>query len=196
MTQVEVKKKLDKFLQEFQDGKHEGSVITNQTVESLSTDEKQTWHTIRKELEDIGITVAAFDANKDFIMNWFKVAIATGAFEEQTLGGTDEPSTSVKTQHMQVTQKAPRKAPTRRGCVPLVAALVAWVFRYDKELINAASQGQGAVVQRLLKKGADVNAKNMNGQTALRCAADKGRETVVRLLLEKGADVNAKDKNG
>jgi hypothetical protein len=78
-----VKRKLDRFLQEFQDGKHEGSVVTTQTVESLSMDEKQTWRIIRKELEDIGITVAVFDANKDFIMKWFKEAITSGAFEEQ-----------------------------------------------------------------------------------------------------------------
>lgn len=83
-SQVVVEKKLNKFLQELQDGKHESSVVTTQTVESLSTDEKQTWRIIRKELEDIGITVAAFDANRDFIIDWFREGIATGAFEEQT----------------------------------------------------------------------------------------------------------------
>ena len=72
-------------MQEFQDGKHEGSVISTRTVDSLSADERQAWRTIRKDLEDIGISVAAFDANKDFIVNWFKTAISTGAFEEQTV---------------------------------------------------------------------------------------------------------------
>jgi hypothetical protein len=84
-SQIVVERQLNKFMQEFQDGKHEPSVITTQTVESLSMDEKQTWRAIRKELEDIGISVAAFDANKDFIMEWFKTAISTGAFEEQTI---------------------------------------------------------------------------------------------------------------
>ena len=32
-------------------------------------------------------SVAAFDANKNFIVNWFKTAIATGAFEEETAEG-------------------------------------------------------------------------------------------------------------
>src|SRR5204862_2774759 len=58
---------------------HEGSIVT---VESLSAGEKQIWRTIRKELEDIGITVATFDAHKDAIMDRFKEAIATGAFEQ------------------------------------------------------------------------------------------------------------------
>ena len=62
MSQVAITQKLNQFLKEFEDGTREDSIITNQSFESLSTDEKQIWHTIRKELEDIGITVAAFDA--------------------------------------------------------------------------------------------------------------------------------------
>jgi hypothetical protein len=53
--------------------------------------DKQAWRTIRKELEDIGITVAAFDANKHFIFEWFTNAIANGAFEEQSF---DDPPTT------------------------------------------------------------------------------------------------------
>lgn len=83
--QVVVEQKLNQLIQEFQDGKHEGSILTVATVESLAQDEKQTWRAIRKELEDIGISVAAFDANKDFIMSWFQEAILTGAFEEQNI---------------------------------------------------------------------------------------------------------------
>ena len=46
-----------------------------------STDYKQVWHTIRKELGAIGIHDPAFDANKDFIFEWFLNAIRNGAFE-------------------------------------------------------------------------------------------------------------------
>lgn len=53
-------------------------------VDSLSKDEKQAQRTNRKELEDTGTCVATFDANKDFIMNWFETAISTVPFEEQT----------------------------------------------------------------------------------------------------------------
>ncbi|KAH0553008.1 hypothetical protein GP486_006796 [Trichoglossum hirsutum] len=220
-TQATVEEKLNKFLQEFRDGKHEGSVITTQTVESISTDEKETWCAIKKELENIGITVAAFDANRDFIMNWFKEAINTRAFEEQTPKGASssqtyehdlgqlwkdpqdptailtklKPSSSAKKLHTPVTQKAPQKAPRRRERDPRVAALTARASRYGKELINAASQGQEAVVRQLLEKGADVNAKDdFYERTALHLAADKGHEAVARLLLEKGAYVNAKDE--
>ncbi|KAH7407613.1 ankyrin repeat-containing domain protein [Cadophora sp. MPI-SDFR-AT-0126] len=84
-SQVMTERKLNKLVQEFHDGKHEGSVITVATVESLAPDEKETWRAIRKELENIGISVLAFDANKTFIMDWFQTAIRSGAFEEQMI---------------------------------------------------------------------------------------------------------------
>jgi hypothetical protein len=59
-------------------------VIFNLTVDSLCIDEKQIWRIIRRELEDIGITVTAFDANKIFIFEWFIKAVAGGAFEERS----------------------------------------------------------------------------------------------------------------
>jgi hypothetical protein len=87
-SQIRVEKKLEQFLQEFRDGKRQGSVMSNQTLDSLSIDEKQIWRTIRKELEDIGITVTAFKTNKAFIFEWFTNAVANGAFEEQSLDDT------------------------------------------------------------------------------------------------------------
>ena len=55
--------------------------------DSVSTDERQAWRAIRKELEDNRISVAAFDANKGFIVNCFKTPISTGAFEEPAEDG-------------------------------------------------------------------------------------------------------------
>ena len=46
--------------------------------------DEQLWCTIREELEDIGITAVAFDANKDFIFEWFTKAFANGAFRERS----------------------------------------------------------------------------------------------------------------
>lgn len=77
-----VEKQLKKLIREFQEGKHEGSIKTIATVDSLTMDDKQTWRAIRKEFENMGISVAAFDANKRFIMGWFQKAFESGAFEE------------------------------------------------------------------------------------------------------------------
>jgi hypothetical protein len=82
-SQVRVERRLEEYSQEFRKGRRQDSVMSDQTVDSLCEDEKPVWRTIRKELEDIGITVAAFDANKDFIFEWFSKAVASGAFEER-----------------------------------------------------------------------------------------------------------------
>lgn len=82
-SQPTVEAKLDELLREFRKGHREGSVMSEQTVDSLSTADKKVWRSIRKELEDLGLSLAAFDANKDFIFSWLIKAIADGAFEEQ-----------------------------------------------------------------------------------------------------------------
>ena len=91
-SQVSVETKLDKFIDEFRQGRREGSIVSLQTVDSLSTDDRAVWRTIRKELEEIGISVAAFDANRNFILDWFVHAVETGAFEEQNEHNVDEGS--------------------------------------------------------------------------------------------------------
>ena len=63
-------------------------------------------------------------------------------------------------------------------------------------LHEAAGRGDTAKVQLLLDKGADINAKDSNGETALMEAADNGHLEVVKQLLAKGADVNAKSSYG
>ena len=49
------------------------------------------------------------------------------------------------------------------------------------------------VVEQLIAKGADVNAKNEDNNTALIVASINGHKDVVEQLIAKGADVNAKN---
>jgi len=64
----------------------------------------------------------------------------------------------------------------------------------DAALIHAAREGQADVVQSLLAKGAQVNARTDDG-TALTEAAKEGFTEVVKLLLAAGADVKAVNRN-
>ncbi len=64
------------------------------------------------------------------------------------------------------------------------------------DLNNAAMNGDLPRVKTLLAKGADINAKDSNGATALIVASLYGNLEVVRELLSKGADINAKDHDG
>ncbi|KAI5474195.1 26S proteasome non-ATPase regulatory subunit 10, partial [Pseudohyphozyma bogoriensis] len=54
--------------------------------------------------------------------------------------------------------------------------------------------GNLEVVQLLVGAGADVNAVNAKGMTALHYAASKGHVSVGRLLISKGADINTRDR--
>ncbi len=56
--------------------------------------------------------------------------------------------------------------------------------------------GSPKSVEVLLRNGADVNALNEHGQTALMLAAQHGEPECVRLLLNGGADRTLKDKQG
>lgn len=83
------------------------------------------------------------------------------------------------------------------GCLLLPALLAAQAApapdRGD-ELRRAASSGDAAKVRQLLAAGADVNAANPYGGTALAFACDKGRTEVVKVLLEHGANVEIQDR--
>ena len=59
----------------------------------------------------------------------------------------------------------------------------------------AAFRGNPEIARFLIEKNADVNAKTIDGQTALMIAAENGHRDV-RFLIEKGADINAQDKRG
>jgi ankyrin repeat protein len=60
----------------------------------------------------------------------------------------------------------------------------------------ASVAGHQQVTKLLLAKGADVNATNVAGTTALFWAATTGNFEIAKLLLEEGADPNIVDKRG
>ena len=66
----------------------------------------------------------------------------------------------------------------------------------DDQLIQAAANGNTAAVQQLLDKGANIEAKNSVGSTALIMAAFHLKVDVVKLLLDKGASVENKTPKG
>jgi len=53
-----------------------------------------------------------------------------------------------------------------------------------------------SIVSLLLKSGAQANAKDERGYTALHSAAFWGRNEITRILIRGGANVNAQDNNG
>lgn len=63
-------------------------------------------------------------------------------------------------------------------------------------LITAASDGDKATLNSLLKAGVDVNSRDWDDLTPLLAAANQNRLDMAALLIQKGADVTLKDKDG
>ncbi len=64
------------------------------------------------------------------------------------------------------------------------------------DFVKSAARGDLVTVRSLLAQGADVNAKDKNGNTALIEAARTGKAEVVTALVAASADLNAQNKDG
>ena len=64
------------------------------------------------------------------------------------------------------------------------------------ELVTAIRNGDASVIRTLLDDGADVNARDAEGNTPLILASLYASPECVELLIDKGADVNAANKAG
>lgn len=83
--------------------------------------------------------------------------------------------------------------PTRTGTTPLMAlAGLNWV-----EISSLGTEDDSiAGMTLLLANGADVNATNGDGETALHGAAQRGADRIVQFLAEHGARLDVKNKEG
>ena len=77
------------------------------------------------------------------------------------------------------------------GCL-----LPAYAGELDDNLLKQSEAGNQQEIRKLLEQGAQVDASNPKGSTALMLAANNGHLQAVKLLLSKGADVNAANENG
>ena len=75
-------------------------------------------------------------------------------------------------------------------------ALPGAAFGDNMPLHEAVKRDNLDAVRLLLELGADVNARDRDGDTPLHEAATWGRPEIARLLLDAGADVNARRDNG
>jgi len=66
----------------------------------------------------------------------------------------------------------------------------------NKELFQAATNGNIGKVESLLSQGADVNARDEYGQMPLHLAVVRGRQKIVELLISRGANIEGKDNAG
>ena len=69
--------------------------------------------------------------------------------------------------------------------------------KLDKELLKAIKDKKDlSIIEEIIKKGADVNKADKDGQTPLHYACYNGHTETARALIEKEADVNKANKYG
>jgi ankyrin repeat protein len=84
--------------------------------------------------------------------------------------------------------------PTLAGTTPLMAAAgVNWVVA---QTYTESPQALVDAVNLCLELGADVNATNSMGLTALLGAVNRGSNDIIELLVKRGARLDIKDKEG
>ncbi len=83
------------------------------------------------------------------------------------------------------------------GLAPLLLTLLlSGSVAPDASVADAAMRGDVTEVRSLLRSGADVNAAQGDGMTALHWAAERGNAEVAELLISASADVEAKTRIG
>lgn len=105
---------------------------------------------------------------------------------------------------MEVTNQTPLRNGLRWRCrmaQPLSALLVMALFVAaapppDSPVADAAMRGDVEAVRRLLRQGADVNAAQGDGMTALHWAAERGDAELAEMLVYAGANVEAGTRIG
>ena len=63
----------------------------------------------------------------------------------------------------------------------------------DDKLLSAAGTGDSALIENLLDRGADIEARDDDGETALMKASAAGQAAVVETLLDRGAALEARE---
>ena len=147
-----------------------------------------------KLLTDNGADINQLDINKDHALNWATYYGHLQAMEFLIKNGADIELSSKHGMAVDV------------GFRLWHADSVAAVFRVhmnldkiDKKsaaLINAIRENNTEEVVKLIKKSADVNAKDELGTPAINFAIENGNKEIITLLMEAGADVNSLNRVG
>ena len=103
-------------------------------------------------------------------------------------------SADMTTMKLLLQRGADPNLPTLAGTTPLMAAAgVNWVVA---QTYTESVQARYDAVALCLELGADVNATNSMGLTALLGAVNRGSNDIIELLVKRGARLDVKDKEG
>jgi len=126
---------------------------------------------------------------QNFKRTTLMVTIVCGSLATMAYADDFDPNPWEKlAQERQVTYPYKPSAFSRVG--ELQAGLPVFANGADRELLAAAARNDFAAVEKILKEGANANAKDEGNYRPLIFAVNFGSIEIVRLLLEAGADPN------
>lgn len=74
--------------------------------------------------------------------------------------------------------------------------IVEKISKVEEPIIKAAKRGSSTLIKSLIKSGANINAKDNDGKTALMFAVMESYISIVTELVDAGANVSMQDKEG
>ncbi len=204
-------KRLQKFITEVRAGLREGSVVTAPDVAG-TIDRQDVWDELRRELEDVGISDAIIDENKEHIKAWFKTALQGGLMDEGeghqlatglVVGGSDSALTS---------SPPPPSDSGYGGSIRMnsVASMASANEEFEDKLRRentsksieetfhnlAVSRSAPPVVAKKRSSAARMLYKFLKKDDAIIEAASDGDADKVSRLISLGVNVNTRDRWG
>ncbi|KAK0613356.1 hypothetical protein B0T14DRAFT_277292 [Immersiella caudata] len=92
-SQARIEKKITKFLAEVQAGLREGSVVATPDA-ATAISKADVWNELRRELEDVGISLPAAEENHEYILERIKKALDAGELDELAPGQASDTEAS------------------------------------------------------------------------------------------------------
>lgn len=213
------------YLDEVREGKR-SSIISTQTIESLSADDKEAWRHLRKELEGVGITPELYKQHREVIVTTLEKAfieeglVGDIAFMFCDSSGPDHESSEPSSPSFVISSAEPDakytdeplQQPTRDWMtsnetsntnrsrhnrdVGQTGSLSSEIIDSKTSLVEAVKRREAILTKRLLDKGAAVDSVDEYGRTPLFWAAVNGDRVLIELLLDNGAATYVKDMHG
>lgn len=218
-SQDYIQRMLKTFIADVKRGKRPMSIFSN---DSLSSSEKETWEQLRKELQSAGISPNSFSHNFDLIIailnkdgfgegipDLDRISQHFASFDLEETSGFHSGHTVATSITQTSRDTSPRASTVTNNLMRRFAAWKGWMgepppqtdkkpfeaLEVKDDMISCAENGDLRSVIQHFEQGADINAANATGETALSRAAANGHKDIVLLLFAKGAKVDTMNKH-